>query len=104
MTEEGLKAKLTEAKRLNKELAKKVRQQQRYIDKLLGDKSEASENLKYSQVLALEKQKAITRQLRSKVSYLERQLKEKQERLDHLTEFLATSTNKYIRNKMNVTI
>lgn len=42
MTEERLKAKLTEAKRLNKELAKKVRQQQRYIDKLIGDKSEAS--------------------------------------------------------------
>ena len=104
MTEEGLKAKLKEAKRLNRELAKTVNQKQKMIDKLLAEKSEASEMLKYNQSLALERQKEITRQLRNKVSYLQRQLKEKQERLDQLTEFLANSTNKYIRNKMNETI
>ena len=93
-----------EAKRLNRELAKTVNQKQKMIDKLLLEKSEASEKLKYNQGLALERQKEITRQLRNKVSYLQRQLKEKQERLDQLTEFLANSTNRYIHNKMNETI
>ena len=104
MTEERLKAKLAEAKRLNRELAKSVNQKQKMIDKLLAEKSEASDKLKYNQSLALDRQKEITRQLRNKVSYLQRQLKEKQERLDQLTEFLANSTNKYIRNKMNETL
>ena len=104
MTEEGLKAKLTEAKRLNRELAKSVNQKQKMIDKLLSEKSEASEKLKYNQSRALDRQKEITRQLRRQVSTLQRQLKEKQERLDQLTEFLANSTNKYIHDKMNETI
>lgn len=61
MTEEGLKAKLTEAKRLNRELAKSVNQKQKMIDKLLSEKSEASEKFKYNQSQALERQKEITR-------------------------------------------
>lgn len=56
MTEEGLKAKLMEAKRLNRELAKTVNQKQKLIDKLLAEKSETSEKLIVAGHLGIPKQ------------------------------------------------
>lgn len=101
MEEKELKTKLREAKFLIREQAKTIKQQQSLIEKMIVEKGETADKLKYNQGLALDKQKTITRQLRNKVSYLQRQLKEKQERLDYLTEFLAHFTNNYVRNKMN---